>query len=70
MTSLPSFVHVFIYAVEGSSIRIKDLFLLCVCDLDQLVDFKQIYELSYSGVFFFRNRHMIGSWFLSTFTTC
>ena len=37
--------------------------MLYVCDLDQVPDFKQMYELydSVTLMFFFRNKHMVGS---------
>lgn len=42
--------------------RVKNFAVLYVCDLDQVPDFKQMYEL-YDPVtlmFFFRNKHMVG----------
>ena len=41
--------------------RVKNFAVLYVCDLDQVPDFKQMYEL-YDPVtlmFFFRNKHMV-----------
>ena len=43
--------------------RVKNFAVLYVCDLDQVPDFKQMYEL-YDPVtlmFFFRNKHMVSS---------
>lgn len=56
----------------GIADRVKNFAVLYVCDLDQVPDFKQMYEL-YDPVtlmFFFRNKHMVGSQFLNTYTTC
>ena len=47
----------------GIADRVKNFAVLYVCDLDQVPDFKQMYEL-YDPVtlmFFFRNKHMVGS---------
>lgn len=46
----------------GIADRVKNFAVLYVCDLDQVPDFKQMYEL-YDPVtlmFFFRNKHMVG----------
>lgn len=51
----------------GIADRVKNFAVLYVCDLDQVPDFKQMYEL-YDPVtlmFFFRNKHMVGSSFLA-----
>lgn len=45
----------------GIADRVKNFAVLYVCDLDQVPDFKQMYEL-YDPVtlmFFFRNKHMV-----------
>lgn len=45
--------------------RVKNFAVLYVCDLDQVPDFKQMYEL-YDPVtlmFFFRNKHMVSRLF-------
>ena len=50
------------YAAIGIADRVKNFAVLYVCDLDQVPDFKQMYEL-YDPVtlmFFFRNKHMVG----------
>ena len=49
-------------AAVGIADRVKNFAVLYVCDLDQVPDFKQMYEL-YDPVtlmFFFRNKHMVG----------
>ena len=46
---------------SGIADRVKNFAVLYVCDLDQVPDFKQMYEL-YDPVtlmFFFRNKHMV-----------
>ena len=46
----------------GIADRVKNFAVFYVCDLDQVPDFKQMYEL-YDPVtlmFFFRNKHMVG----------
>lgn len=47
----------------GIADRVKNFAVLYVCDLDQVPDFKQMYELydSVTLMFFFRNKHMVGS---------
>lgn len=48
---------------SGIADRVKNFAVLYVCDLDQVPDFKQMYEL-YDPVtlmFFFRNKHMVSS---------
>lgn len=47
--------------------RVKNFAVLYVCDLDQVPDFKQMYEL-YDPVtlmFFFRNKHMVNIVFIA-----
>lgn len=47
--------------MSGIADRVKNFAVLYVCDLDQVPDFKQMYEL-YDPVtlmFFFRNKHMV-----------
>lgn len=47
--------------LAGIADRVKNFAVLYVCDLDQVPDFKQMYEL-YDPVtlmFFFRNKHMM-----------
>ena len=47
--------------VPGIADRVKNFAVIYVCDLDQVPDFKQMYEL-YDPVtlmFFFRNKHMM-----------
>ena len=50
----------------GIADRVKNFAVLYVCDLDQVPDFKQMYELydSVTLMFFFRNKHMVSSYFL------
>ena len=48
---------------SGIADRVKNFAVLYVCDLDQVPDFKQMYEL-YDPVtlmFFFRNKHMVSN---------
>ena len=48
-------------SVTGIADQVKNFAVLYVCDLDQVPDFKQMYEL-YDPVtlmFFFRNKHMM-----------
>lgn len=44
----------------GIADRVKNFAVLYVCDLDQVPDFKQMYELydTVTLMFFFRNKHM------------
>ncbi len=62
--SIHTYTSVLTYATFGAGIadRVKNFAVLYVCDLDQVPDFKQMYEL-YDPVtlmFFFRNKHMVG----------
>ena len=52
----------------GIADRVKNFAVLYVCDLDQVPDFKQMYELydSVTLMFFFRNKHMVSSYFNKT----
>lgn len=45
----------------GIADRVKNFAVLYVCDLDQVPDFKQMYELydTVTLMFFFRNKHMM-----------
>jgi U5 snRNP protein, DIM1 family len=46
---------------KGIAERVKNFAVIYVCDIDQVPDFKQMYEL-YDPVtlmFFFRNKHMM-----------
>lgn len=56
----------------GIADRVKNFAVLYVCDLDQVPDFKQMYELydSVTLMFFFRNKHMVGSQNLKTLDPC
>ena len=57
-----SFAYLLTCAIVGIADRVKNFAVLYVCDLDQVPDFKQMYEL-YDPVtlmFFFRNKHMVG----------
>ena len=56
----------------GIADRVKNFAVLYVCDLDQVPDFKQMYELydSVTLMFFFRNKHMVGSHSLRTSNAC
>ncbi|CAF9935680.1 MAG: U4/U6-U5 snRNP complex subunit dib1 [Heterodermia speciosa] len=48
-------------SITGIADRVKNFAVIYVCDLDQVPDFKQMYEL-YDPVtlmFFFRNKHMM-----------
>ena len=56
----------------GIADRVKNFAVLYVCDLDQVPDFKQMYELydSVTLMFFFRNKHMVGSRFLKSSSPC
>ena len=48
-------------SIAGIADRVKNFAVIYVCDLDQVPDFKQMYEL-YDPVtlmFFFRNKHMM-----------
>ena len=54
----------------GIADRVKNFAVLYVCDLDQVPDFKQMYELydSVTLMFFFRNKHMVGLYLQITFS--
>ena len=70
--SSPSFCTLLCLHCVGIADRVKNFAVLYVCDLDQVPDFKQMYEL-YDPVtlmFFFRNKHMVGFYFLITSTAC
>ena len=56
----------------GIADRVKNFAVLYVCDLDQVPDFKQMYELydSVTLMFFFRNKHMVGHWNLKASDPC
>lgn len=59
--SSPSFCTLLCSRCVGIADRVKNFAVLYVCDLDQVPDFKQMYEL-YDPVtlmFFFRNKHMV-----------
>jgi DIM1 family U5 snRNP protein len=45
----------------GIADRVKNFAVIYVCDLDQVPDFKQMYELydPVTTMFFFRNKHMM-----------
>ena len=57
-------------ALIGIADRVKNFAVLYVCDLDQVPDFKQMYELydSVTLMFFFRNKHMVCSHFLHLYS--
>ena len=46
---------------QGIADRVKNFAVIYVCDLDQVPDFKQMYELydTVTLMFFFRNKHMM-----------
>lgn len=61
--SYPSYCTLLCLRYAGIADRVKNFAVLYVCDLDQVPDFKQMYEL-YDPVtlmFFFRNKHMVCS---------
>lgn len=61
--SFPLLCTYFCLRCVGIADRVKNFAVLYVCDLDQVPDFKQMYELydSVTLMFFFRNKHMVGS---------
>lgn len=60
--SIPPLYTCFCLGYVGIADRVKNFAVLYVCDLDQVPDFKQMYELydSVTLMFFFRNKHMVG----------